>query len=146
MEKPFRFTFRKEERLCSKKLLDELFLSKQSVQFFQFPLKAFWLFTDSKSIGPVQVVFPVSKRLFKRAHDRNRIRRMMRESFRLQKNDLYRQLAQQNLSGLLSISYIAKEKVEYQQIYHATNKLLESVKKIASHHSNIHPINTDSDL
>ena len=144
MQKSFRFTFGKAERLCSKKLAEELFLSKQTQQFFQYPLKASCLFTVTDSDSPVQVVFPVAKRSFKRAHDRNGIRRLLRESYRLQKNFLYKELLIHQTSCVLAISYIAKEKVPYRDIYNATTILIQSIAKTASKHSNIYPAEPDA--
>jgi len=74
-------TFPKEERLCSRKVLEELFGGgHKSVS--AFPIRA--VFMPSEQAG-VRVMISVSKRYFKRAVKRNRIKRQLREAYRLQK-------------------------------------------------------------
>lgn len=81
MNNEVRHTLPKSERLCSKKALDELFGGgHQSVA--SFPLRA--VFMTSEEAG-ARILVSVSKRFFKRAVHRNRIKRQLREAYRLQK-------------------------------------------------------------
>lgn len=73
-----------------------------------------------------KVIFTVPKRAFKKAVDRNFIRRRMKESYRLFKNDFYPQLP--NLKLSLCIIYIAKEKNEFQFI---DKKMKLALQKLA---------------
>ena len=82
MEAPLRHTFSKHERLKSRKLIDALFQSGKTFQVF--PFRVFYLWEPPSAV-PVQVGVGASKRNFKRAVDRNRIKRLMREGYRLQK-------------------------------------------------------------
>ena len=143
MIKSFRLSFRKEERLCSSRLAEELFQSKQTLHHFQYPLKAHWLFTGLPEQVPAQVVFPVSKKNFKRAHDRNRLRRLVRESYRLQKNFLYTELLSNHSTCVLAITYIAKEKLPYKDIFNATTSILHKIAESTKKHSDIHPAEPD---
>ena len=71
-------TLPKEERLCSRKALEELFGGgHQSVS--AFPIRAVYM---PNEVGVVRVMVSVSKRYFKRAVKRNRIKRQLREAYR----------------------------------------------------------------
>ena len=78
--------FRKEERLNQEKLIKELFDKGSS--FYVFPFKVFWSKTSVESSTTHQVLFSVPKRNFKRAVDRNLLKRRMREAYRLNKRSL----------------------------------------------------------
>ncbi len=106
------YTFKKEERLCSKKLLDKLFHSGSS--FLLYPFRITWLAEDLAGPFPVQVVISVPKRRFKRAVDRNLLKRKIRDIYRLNKSDLlYSSLRNANVTLLASIQYIGKDIPDY---------------------------------
>src|SRR4051812_25063013 len=106
------YTFKKEERLCSKKLLETLFNNGSS--FLLYPFRITSLPSVLNNNIPAQVVIGVSKRKFKRATDRNLIKRRIREAYRLNKEDLlYSFLKEQDLQILLSINYVGKDISEY---------------------------------
>jgi ribonuclease P protein component len=106
------YTFKKEERLCNKRLIDELFHNGSS--FLCYPFKASWLFIDEPLEFPVQILFSVSKKRFKRAVDRNLIKRRMREAYRLHKQQhLYDKLTSTEKKIVLSLGYIGKEIAPY---------------------------------
>jgi len=75
-------SFGKKEKLKSKKLITLLFNEGKGVS--SFPLKLIYL-SDKKKGESIQTGVTVSKRNFKRAVDRNRIKRLLRESYRLNK-------------------------------------------------------------
>jgi ribonuclease P protein component len=102
--KPTRFTFTKEERLCSQKLIGTLF--SRGEQMTVYPFRILWLNTDDPNQPPVQVAITVPKRIFKRAVVRNRIKRMIREAYRLNKHLLYSKL---NKKLVFVIIFIARE-------------------------------------
>ena len=120
-----RFSLKKAERLNSKKLIDKLFIEGESI--LQYPLKMVFLKTEPTVDYPAQTAFTVSKKLFKRAVHRNRIKRLLREAYRLNKNTLYNALKTEQLA--VFIIYIGKELPEYAQIEHATSKGLKKVLK-----------------
>ena len=108
-------TFKKEERLCSKKLIEELFHNGSS--FLLYPFRIVWLANALPAEVPVQVVINVPKRRFKKAVDRNLIKRRIREAYRLNKSsELYNYLALQNTQLLLAIQYVGKDIVGYELI------------------------------
>ena len=103
-----RFAFPKAEHLCRKKLIDELF-GKQNSSFGAYPLRIVWLPSPEKTTAPPQVLISVSKRSFKRAVDRNRLKRLIREAYRLNKYRLLEQPEGHSVA-LLGIIYTGKEK------------------------------------
>jgi len=121
------YTFRKEEKLCSQKIIGEMFLSGNS--FLCYPLKVVWKYETLLTSYSAQVVFSVPKRLFKRAHDRNLLKRQLREVYRYQKQDLYESLEINDRKIAMMIVYIAKEKLEFGQIESAMMKVIAKLKK-----------------
>lgn len=108
------FTFYKEERLCSQKVIGELFTSGDS--FLSYPLKVVFLKTETDQMYPAQAAFTVSKRNFKRAVKRNILKRRMREAYRLNKPGFYEELSSRNLRVALMFVYVGKEISEYTAI------------------------------
>lgn len=112
-------TLGKEERLKSRKLIEKLYKERNSVK--AFPLRMIFLQTDHTSNFPAQVGVSVPKRNFKSAVDRNRIKRLMRETYRLQKEIVYSNL---ELPYIFMISYIGKEEWTYEELFLKMQKLL----------------------
>jgi ribonuclease P protein component len=122
------YTFKKEERLCNKRLIDGLFHNGSS--FLCYPFKASWLLTDEPLQFPVQILFSVSKKRFKRAVDRNLIRRRMREAYRLHKQEhLYDKLSHSEKKVVLSLGYIGKEITPYE---FAEKKMLKLLTQLCT--------------
>ncbi|MCX6236632.1 MAG: ribonuclease P protein component [Bacteroidia bacterium] len=121
------YTFRKEEKLCSQKIIGEIFLSGTS--FLCYPLKVVWKDEVLPTLFPAQVVFSVPRRLFKRAHDRNLLKRQLREVYRYQKSDLYQLLEAYDRKIALMIVFIAKEKAEFNLLEDAMAKIIAKLKK-----------------
>lgn len=109
-----RLTFHKEERLCSQKIIGELFASGES--FLSYPIKVVYLKTEFPEPIPVQAAFTVSKRNFKRAVKRNLLKRRMRETYRLNKSEFYTELAAKNLQIAIMFVFVGKELLEFPAI------------------------------
>jgi ribonuclease P protein component len=81
--------FRKSERLCSKRTIDSLF-GGGNKSFSAFPLRVvFQMKERAEGEPPVAILISVSKRHFKRAVKRNRVKRQLREAYRLNKENLW---------------------------------------------------------
>ena len=86
-------TLTKRERLCSMKLTDRLFNGAGSHSMVAFPLRVVWMEKEREAQeSPVQVLFSVSKRHFKHAVKRNRVKRQLREAYRLAKQPIFDKL------------------------------------------------------
>jgi ribonuclease P protein component len=123
-----RFTFKKQERLCSKKVIEKLFSEGES--FLSYPLKIIYLHTALPLNGNVQVGFSVSKRNFKKAVQRNLIKRRMRETYRLNQY-LLTESGNGNSLAIFFI-YIGKEIFDYKTIEQAMKKALTKCSKMNS--------------
>jgi ribonuclease P protein component len=117
--------FRKNERLCSKKVIDKLFAEGKSV--FSFPVKIGYLETKLRANVPAQAAFSVGKRNFKRAVQRNLIKRRMREVYRLNKPEFYSEIGEKQVA--VFFIFTGKTISEYSQIEAAVKK---GMKKLIS--------------
>ncbi|MBR4842270.1 MAG: ribonuclease P protein component [Bacteroidaceae bacterium] len=81
------YGFDKSERLCSGKLTDRLF-NEGNRSVGSFPVRLVWLELPSGETGKVQVLLSVPKRRFRHAVDRNRVKRQLREFYRLECGEL----------------------------------------------------------
>lgn len=83
------YSFRKQERIVSQKLIDELFSGTGSQSMAAFPVRMVCLLRERPQDAPsAQVLISVSKRRFKHAVDRNRVKRQIREAYRKHKHEL----------------------------------------------------------
>ena len=114
-----RNTLGKQERLKSKKLIEKLYAEGDSVK--TFPLRMMYVQTAHTSEFPCQVGVSVAKRNYKLAADRNRLKRLMRETYRLQKQIVYNNLEE---PYVFMISYIGREEIKYEDLYLKMEKLL----------------------
>ncbi len=81
------FTLGKEERICSRTLIDKLFNGDESRSLSSFPLRVVYMLTErTEQAGPAKLRVSVSKKHFKHAVKRNRVKRQIRETYRLNKH------------------------------------------------------------
>ncbi len=100
------YTFTKEERLCGEKLISSLFHNGSS--FVLYPFRVTWL--PREGDGCSRVLVSVPKRRFKRAVDRNLLKRRIREAYRLAKGGrLYSFTGEQHIHLHLALAYVGKE-------------------------------------
>src|SRR5690606_35213930 len=90
-----RFFFKKEERLSSRKVID-LVYSEKSTSIFIHPLRFSWVQTALDTPFPAQVLIGVSRKKFRKAGQRNRIKRQLREVYRKNKHSIYALLTSEN--------------------------------------------------
>ena len=125
--------FGKAEKLKSRKAVEELFARGKSLNVF--PIRISYKFlplpADEKTV--LQVGVSVSKRNFKRAVDRNRIKRLLRETYRLQKRELIEVLKEQGKIGYVFFIYTDKQMPQYRIVFDTMHKCLEVLKRKAVH-------------
>ena len=115
--------FKKEERLCSRKMIKELFESGQTLS--SYPVKIIWKETKLFASVPVQIVISVPKRNIKKAVDRNKIKRQIREVYRKNKNSWQELLKYQNIQCSGIFIYMGKKEVSFQELELAIIGLLK---------------------
>lgn len=93
------FIFPKSEKLCSDKLIDRLF-TEGDRSIGVFPVRLVFLQLPEDEFSGVNVMVSASKRHFKRAVARNRVKRQLREYYRLNSNNI-KQALKINGKGLL---------------------------------------------
>jgi ribonuclease P protein component len=101
------FSYNKFEKLKSRKQIELLFAQGKSIS--SFPVKVFYLPVEHTPEHPVQVGVGVSARNFKKAVDRNTIKRRMREAYRLHKLPLHELLKANQKSVAVFILWIDKQ-------------------------------------
>ncbi len=112
------FKYPKKEKLKSKKLIEQLFNEGKAVTVF--PLKLIYLKTTFTDSTKIKAGVSVSKRNFKNAVDRNRIKRLLRETYRLNKHELFNTISTQYAFMVL---YIGKDGTTFE----ATNSQMKQL-------------------
>jgi ribonuclease P protein component len=108
-------TLRKPERLCSRKQMQSVI--QQKLQLFAHPLKLMYATTTpGPNTAPAQVAFVVPKRYFKKAHQRNYIKRLMREAYRNYKPAFYKQLHESKKNYHLLFVYTVVDSPNFNDI------------------------------
>ncbi len=117
------FKFPPSEKLKSRKLIETLFAEGKNVK--SFPLLLAYLPLEHEGDALFQVGFSVSKRKFKHAVDRNRVKRLMREAYRLNKNNL---LEKHTKKHILMFIYISNTILTYSEIEAAMLKVFRKLE------------------
>mgnify|MGYP002855548527 CR=1 FL=1 len=124
------FTFGKQERIVSQKLIDELFTSRQSHALTAFPLRAVYIIKERarEDVPAVQLLISVPKRHFKHAVDRNRVKRQLREAYRHHKEILSSVLGEDETVALAFI-WLSDQHVPSATVDRRVVALLERIAK-----------------
>jgi ribonuclease P protein component len=125
MNKPFSLS--KLERIKSKKTIETLF--QQGEAFFSYPYRIVFSVTQNAETPALCFAISVPKRFFKRAHDRNRIKRQTREAYRLQKQTLQANVqSHQQILNVMMI-YQAREPMDSTSMHKHIHQCLEQLQK-----------------
>jgi ribonuclease P protein component len=123
----------REERLKSQRLIEALFSSKNTAtaSYVAHPLRVVWMPIPPEMPQPAgppppaQIAISVSKKIFKRAHDRNRVKRLIREAYRLQKSAWYERLAATDSPPIaMMLIFLGKELPEFADIESGVRKMI----------------------
>jgi ribonuclease P protein component len=119
-------TFNREERLKKKKLITRLFNDGKSLSVF--PIKLVYLETEHKGPYKVQAGVSVSKRNFKKAVDRNHIKRLLREVYRKNKYLIYQ--SEHTKKHIFMFIYLGKKEMKYDLLEEKMITLLHKFLKL----------------
>jgi ribonuclease P protein component len=117
--------FRKSERLCSRKSIGKLFSSGNSL--YHYPFRLVWLEPENAGPFPARLAISVPARRIRKAATRNRIKRLIRESYRTNKTALYEYLDLQNKKTDIMLIYISGTVYDYDFI---NIRLTEFIRKL----------------
>jgi len=122
-------SFSKSEHLCGEKRIAKLFDTGEA--FIVYPLRIVFLVEHKTEPIAASVLLSVPKKRFKRAVKRNRLKRLMRESYRLNKHELVEKLNQSLVHMDIAFNYISDEEMDFQAIEKkmkvALNRLIEKL-------------------
>ncbi len=118
--------FPKAEHLCSRRLIERL--HAEGHRLTVFPYSITW-YVEPELPVPCQVLIVAPKRRLRHAVDRNRIKRLTRECYRLNKHHLVPFLLQHNLHITLSLVYIHNDRLTFAQLQHKFEKLMSLLTK-----------------
>lgn len=113
-------SFKKIEKLKSQKLIEKLFSEGKSIAVY--PLRLVYLKTSFEDPVKLKVGVSVSKRNFKKAVDRNQMKRLMREAYRLNKSKYLNNITDQYAFMIL---YIGKSETDFNTISKKMNTLMD---------------------
>ena len=128
MPKPFGLS--RSEKLKSRKEIDALFAGKR--RFSVYPLQVWYSVKEGSEVSGVQIGVTCSKRHFKKAVDRNRVKRLIREAYRLQKRPLLESLTETQQVQLFFV-FLDKTLPSYDAVFAAMTTCLDTLKKKIAH-------------
>jgi len=121
-----RCTFNKTERISLQREIDSLF--KQGKVFTSYPLRVFFLEQKPFSGATVSFLVSVPKKKFKCAVKRNRMKRLIREAYRLNKFSLIENYKEKESGLLIAFIFIGDELCDWKEIETAMHKTLNLLK------------------
>lgn len=122
-----RLTFGKDEKLCSKLVIDELFRSGTSIK--AYPLRVIYKRLET-SDATAKVLISVPKKRFGKAVSRNRIKRLIREVYRLNKEELIKNWQHQGKYFALAFVYIGNEIPSFAELTGTMQRILEQLNTL----------------
>jgi len=122
-----KFTLGKDERLKSRKQLEQLFAEGKKITVAPFRISYLILPSEKPSL---QFGVGVSNKNFKRAVDRNRIKRLVREAWRLGKNELKEKMKDEQKQGNIFFIYTGKELPDYKLVSEKVNSAIRKLNQL----------------
>lgn len=124
------FRFPARERLTNKKEID--FLFKQGTSFFIYPFHVFVAHTNDNSV-PIRVLITASKRKFRKAVDRNQLKRLIREAYRKNNHELKNIWTQQQTGLLIAFIYAGGKKMDAVTVEKKTCEVINRLRSLQIH-------------
>ena len=119
-----RYTFEKCERVIGDKRVDAIFASGKS--FISYPLRVVYLQREQSTRAKCSILVTVPKKRIKKAVHRNRIKRLIRESYRLNKEMIYDiNLGEQSLD--IAFVYVKDTLSDYEEVQKSMQKALKQI-------------------
>ena len=129
--KKIKYTLTKEERISSKIEIDRLFTEGKS--FIAYPLRVVFIekhLDETSENAHISIMISVPKKKFKRAVKRNRLKRLIKEAYRLNKLDFIEKILPSSKSFSIAFLYLSSEEKKYLEIESAMKKALETLSKL----------------
>jgi ribonuclease P protein component len=123
------FSFNKKERLCGKNNIARLF--EAGTVFIAYPFRVVYLFEkqeDTTKEAEVKVLISVPKKRHRRANIRNRLKRLTKESYRLNKHDFVNFAKENTLNVSVVFQYISDEILKFNIIQNKIQEILIKLK------------------
>jgi len=120
-------TFSKQERLCGKKQIDNLFATGESFKEGSFAV--IWKTQKGNLEFPAQIMISIPKRNIAKANQRNLLKRLVREAYRKQKQILYKALSKQEKQIIFAIIYLKSNIIKNKEVELEINVVLNRLIK-----------------
>lgn len=127
------FAFPKSHKLCGETTVDRLF--REGVGFSRFPLRVVYIVNDEPRNGeaPLRMMVSVGKKRFKRAVKRNRVKRLVREAWRLRMADVEAAMKAADIKGLhVAFVFLSNELPSFADVDAAMAKAVDKLVAVIS--------------
>jgi len=119
-------TFSKEERLCGKKKIDQLF--EKGEKFKEGSFAIMWQEIKEKSKFPAKILISIPKKNIPKSSKRNMLKRLLKECYRNQKESFYQVLLQKEKKIIFAVIYQKTEALKYKELESEINLILNRLK------------------
>jgi len=121
-------TFPKNEKLCGEIRIGKLFAEGEA--FIVYPLRIVYKLSTEVQDVPVKVLISIPKKKIKKAIHRNRIKRQIKEAYRLNKTTLIESCREHGLSLQLAITYLSDKSLDYKLIEEKIKQVLTKMLQL----------------
>ncbi|HKK39726.1 MAG TPA: ribonuclease P protein component [Cryomorphaceae bacterium] len=122
------YRFSKAEKICSKYEIDALFEKGKNLRAGSLGVKVLW--QETQDWPPLKFLVVVPKRRVKKAVDRNRLKRQLREIIRLNKKVIENEVAKANKRLLIAVIYNGQPKSNYSQLQSSFVRLVNQMPEV----------------